>query len=88
MKLFLSFAIAVGAWRTSCAADYGIDCSFPVKSAEFRCGNLLGDRKTIYDKYMQGCREHAGPKKASMCDSNEQERFEMSKNQPRSMVVS
>jgi hypothetical protein len=69
------------------AVDYGVDCSFPVKSTELRCGNLLGDRKKVYEEYMRGCREHAGPKRASMCDRNELDRFDMSTNQPRSMVV-
>jgi hypothetical protein len=63
------------------AVDYGVDCSFPVKSTELRCGNLLGDRKKVYEEYMRGCREHAGPKRASMCDRNELDRFDMSTNQ-------
>jgi hypothetical protein len=35
-------------------ADYGVDCSFPVHTTDFRCGNLLGDRKKFYEEYMQG----------------------------------
>ena len=67
-------------------ADYGLDCSFPIHGVESSCGDLLGDRKAIYDEYMQGCREKWGAKGAKRCDSNERDRLEMSKRQPQSMV--
>jgi hypothetical protein len=67
-------------------ATYGVDCSFPIHSKEFRCGNLLGDRKKVYDKFMEGCREFYG-NKGKRCDSTEEDRLEMSLRQPQSMVV-
>jgi prolyl 4-hydroxylase len=67
-------------------ANYGVDCSFPIHSKEFRCGNLLGDRKKIYDDFMEGCRKFYG-NKGKRCDSTEQDRLEMSLRQPQSMVV-
>jgi hypothetical protein len=68
-------------------ADYGVDCSFPIHSKEFTCGNLLGDRKKVYEDFMDGCRKRYGSK-ASRCDSTEDDRIEMSLRQPQSMVVS
>jgi hypothetical protein len=68
-------------------ATYGVDCSFPIHSKEFRCGNLLGDRKKVYDEYMEGCREFYGSK-GKRCSPNEEDRLEMSLRQPQSMVVS
>ena len=35
-------------------AQYGVDCSFPVHRSEIRCGDFLGDRKTIYEEFMEG----------------------------------
>lgn len=67
-------------------ADYGVDCSFPIHSKEWKCGGLLGDRKKIYEDFMQSCRDHYGPKKGIRCDSTEDDRIEMSVRQPRSMV--
>jgi prolyl 4-hydroxylase len=69
-------------------ADYGVDCSFPIHSTDLQCGDLLGDRKSVYEEYMQGCREHWGEKGAKRCNSNEQDRLAMSRRQPQSMVVS
>jgi hypothetical protein len=68
-------------------ADYGVDCSFPIHSKDLSCGNLLGDRKKVYDDFMEGCRKFYG-KKGDRCDSTEDDRIEMSKRQPMSMVVS
>lgn len=67
---------------------YGVDCSFPIHSLDFKCGDLLGDRKAVYEEYMQGCREKWGEKGARRCDQNEADRIEMSLRQPQSMVVS
>ena len=69
-------------------ADFGLDCSFPIQNYESSCGDLLGDRKAIYDEYMQGCREKWGKKGAARCDANEEDRLAMSRRQPQSMVVS
>lgn len=71
--------------NTVVVADYGVDCSFPVHSKELRCGNRLGDRKKVYEEFMQGCRDFYG-KRASMCDAIENDRIEMSIRQPQSMV--
>jgi hypothetical protein len=68
-------------------ADYGVDCSWPVHSTDFSCGDLLGDRKKIYDEYMDDCREKWGKKGATRCDSNEQDRLEVNRRQPQGMVV-
>ena len=73
---------------TSHAADYGVDCSWPIHSEELSCGDLLGDRKAIYEDYMDGCRKHWGEKGAKRCNANEVDRLEMSIKQPQSMVVS
>lgn len=69
------------------AADYGLDCSFPIQNHEMSCGDLLGDRQKVYDNFMEGCRRFYGSKAAS-CDSYENDRIEMSYRQPQSMVVS
>jgi hypothetical protein len=66
---------------------FGVDCSWPVHSLEWRCGDLLGDRKSVYENFMEGCRQHFG-KKGSRCDTTERDRIEMSVRQPQSMVVS
>ena len=65
-------------------ADYGLDCSFPIQSTDLKCGNLLGDRKAVYEKYMKGCYKEYGKE---ACDSYEGDRLEMSIRQPQSMVV-
>ena len=70
------------------AADYGVDCSFPIHSVKSSCGNLLGDRRAVYEEYMKGCREKWGASGARRCDSNELDRLEMSRRQPQSMHVS
>lgn len=67
-------------------SDYGLDCSWPIHSMESTCGDQLGDRKSIYEDYMQGCREKWGEKGAKRCDANEQDRLQMSRRQPQSMV--
>ena len=67
------------------AADYGLDCSFPIHSKDLSCGDLLGDRKAFYENYIEGCRQHYG-KKGSRCDTTEKDRIIMSQRQPRSMV--
>mmetsp|Transcript_12472 Transcript_12472/g.34630 ORF Transcript_12472/g.34630 Transcript_12472/m.34630 type:complete len:441 (+) Transcript_12472:350-1672(+) len=70
-------------------ADYGVDCSFPIHSKEFKCDYEkygLGDRKKFYEDFMQGCRDYYGPRKAIRCDTTEEDRIEMSIRQPQSMV--
>jgi hypothetical protein len=66
---------------------YGVDCSFPVFDRDLSgCGDILGDRQSFYEEYMQGCRDHFGSK-AHRCDTTEQDRLDMSRRQPQSMVV-
>lgn len=67
------------------AADYGVDCSFPIHSKDFKCGDVLGDRKKFYEDFMEGCRKFYGDK-ASRCDRTEEDRIIMSQRQPQSMV--
>ena len=54
---------------------------------------VLGDRKKVYDDYIQGCRdywnkEYGSEQGAMACDGFEKDRFVQSLTQPRSMVVS
>ena len=85
MFLRITSLFLVAAASTVLAADYGLDCSFPIHSTDLSCGDLLGDRKAFYEDYVEGCRQHYG-KKGSRCDITEQERLKMSQRQPRSMV--
>ncbi|KAG7368599.1 ankyrin repeat domain protein [Nitzschia inconspicua] len=71
---------------TANAADFGLDCSWPIHSTDWKCGDLLGDRQVVYDHYMQGCREKWGTQGAKRCDANEADRLEMTRRQPQSMV--
>ena len=94
MMLFQSFLLCVVLATNSIVVlsaendeGYGLDCSFPIHSKKFSCGDLLGDRKAVYEEYMQGCREQWGAKGAARCDANEKDRLEMSRRQARSMVV-
>eukprot|EP00934_Nitzschia_sp_Nitz4_P008613 Nitzschia sp. Nitz4//scaffold43_size134323//64785//66265//NITZ4_003300-RA/size134323-augustus-gene-0.235-mRNA-1//-1//CDS//3329551951//8603//frame0 len=88
MKLFQFVYLAVLVACTTMVAgeDYGVDCSFPIHGLESSCGDLLGDRKAIYDEYMDGCRKKWGRKGALRCDEGEADRLEMSRRQPQSMV--
>jgi prolyl 4-hydroxylase len=80
--LFVSMAINVISGQE---VQYGVDCSFPIHSKEFRCGNILGDQKKKYDDFMDGCRKYYGDK-GNRCDDTEDERIEMSIRQPQSMI--
>jgi hypothetical protein len=80
-------ALSVGASEDDNGADYGVDCSWPVHSTDFSCGDLLGDRKKVYDEYMDGCRAKWGKKGAARCDENEQTRLSTNRRQPQGMVV-
>jgi prolyl 4-hydroxylase len=72
-------------FQTTCGAEYGVDCSFPIHSKEWKCGDLLGDRKNLYESFMEGCRKKYG-KQGFRCDLTEDDRIEMSRRQPMSMV--
>jgi hypothetical protein len=55
LSLFLSALVMSGEnLAAGDQAEYGVDCSFPVHTTELRCGDLLGDRKSFYEEYMQG----------------------------------
>jgi prolyl 4-hydroxylase len=82
--------LLVSSWSlgptSSVATDgYGVDCSFPIHSTDFKCGDLLGDRKSVYEDYMQGCRDFYGHR-GNRCDSTEADRLDMSLRQPQSMT--
>ena len=62
---------------------YGVDCTFPIHYKNLRCGDILGDRKTIYEDYMQGCYDAFGK---DICDDYEDDRIAMSLRQPAGMV--
>ena len=89
MKYLVALALLLSGHLTLAddTPNYGVDCSFPIHYKEFRCGDILGDRKAFYEKYMQGCRDYYG-KKAYLCDVTEEDRLKMSLKQPQSMVVS
>jgi prolyl 4-hydroxylase len=87
-SLFLLTIFRVAISVANAQGDYGVDCSWPIHSEEFKCGDLLGDREAVYDEYMEGCRQKWGKKGAARCDSNEGDRVEMSLRQPQSMFVS
>ncbi|CAB9496503.1 Ankyrin Repeat [Seminavis robusta] len=46
----------------------------------------FGDRQTAYDKLIQGCDDHYGPKNGFRCYENEKDRIAMNLRQPQSMV--
>ena len=65
MLRFLTLSLL--AFASVRGADYGLDCSFPIQNFELSCGDVLGDRKAVYDDFMEGCREFYGSK-ANRCD--------------------
>jgi hypothetical protein len=78
---------ATGISAQSLNEDYGVDVSFPIHNLEMKDGPL-GNRRKVYDEFMNGCREHYGKKKANRCDVGEAGRLEMTLRQAQSMVVS
>jgi hypothetical protein len=86
--LFFAAIFGIVASVSDAQGEYGLDCSWPIKSTDMKCGDLLADRKAIYEEYMNGCRENWGERGAKRCNAAEAERLDMSVNQPRSMVVS
>lgn len=84
--LMLAAALVVVADNGVSVGDYGVDCTFPIHHADnWKCDQFR-HRKAVYEEFMQGCRDNVG-KKASACDRTEEDRLEMSLNQPQSMVV-
>ena len=87
--LFASFGVALSTSEVNgTGGGYGIDCSWPIHSKEDKCNGLLGDRKTVYEEYLDGCRKQWGTKGAKRCDANEEDRLDMTIRQAQSMVVS
>lgn len=64
-------------------SPYGVDCTFPIHHKNLRCGNLLGDRKKVYEDYMQGCYDAFGE---DICEDYENDRIAMSLRQPAGML--
>jgi prolyl 4-hydroxylase len=88
MFRFLSSSLLLACLAVQCQSvedSYGVDCSWPVHSKEFKCGDLLGDRQKAYNDFMDGCRKQYGTK-GNRCDSVEDDRLNMSLRQPQSMV--
>jgi hypothetical protein len=50
------------------------------------CGNLLGDRQSIYQEYMDGCSEFYGVDRAELCDETEDDRIQMNRMQPKTQA--
>ena len=63
---------------------YDFDNSWAIKSDTL--SDLFGDKQALYDKYMEDCREAAGPEAAMYsCDAGEQQRLRMNRLQPAGM---
>ncbi len=70
------------------AVEYGLDVSFAQTSEHVNTTvQVLGDRKKVYEDYIQGCRDY-WVEKSFLCDASEGERFNRNIVQPQSMVVS
>jgi len=92
MKLLLqSFALvalilptqSVSVTDENKGTPYGVDCTFPIHHKNLRCGDLLGDRSSVYEEYMQGCYDKFDQ---HVCDDYENDRISMSLRQPAGMV--
>lgn len=79
-------SLLVAATLVAAQAEYGVDVSFPVHRLQLKDGPL-GNRKPLYEDFMEGCRKHYG-RKGGRCDDGERDRVEMSLRQAQSMVVS
>lgn len=62
---------------------YGVDRSWPMHYSEW--SPLNEERRAAYEEYMKGCREAYGDK-GYLCDSNEEDRIEMTLRQPQSTL--
>jgi len=86
LALLAAATASVAAQSGVAVNDYGVDCTFPIHSKEFRCDHQFADdRKQAYLDFMQGCREHYSSKGARRCDTTEEDRINMSIRQPQSM---
>jgi prolyl 4-hydroxylase len=65
---------------------HNLDPSLPTPEEHFgREVQYLGDKQTFYDKLIEGCVTHYGPK-GHICQETEDERIAMNLRQPQSMV--
>ena len=69
--------------------EYGVDYSFPMHRHKISINstNIFSsnnDRQTVYDEYLQGCRDKY-PDHAGICEDTEEGRIDMNFNQPQSM---
>ena len=79
-------SVIVSAERNSLDQEiYGFDTSWAIKSHEV--SDLLGDKQTLYDSFIEGCRDAAGSlgKGMAVCDGGEDHRILMNNFQPMSM---
>lgn len=76
--------LAVLTLSSSEAAEYGLGCSFPMENEEFTCDkDLLGDRRSVYRTYLEGCIQFFGN---AACDQEESRRIQDNAIKPQSMV--
>jgi len=64
--------------------SYGLDVSLPIQRAVSTNYQPLGDRRAVYLKHLQGCR-NAYPHQPESCDHYEYHRMLMNLRQPVSM---
>lgn len=62
---------------------FGVDRSWPMHYAQWK--PLSEERQQEYDEFMQGCRDHYA-EKGHLCDTNEEDRIDMTLRQAQSMV--
>ena len=80
---FLTLSVLGAFSAADAAASYGVDCSMPIHNVEFgSCGDLLGDRQTLYKEFMDGCREQFGFR----CGQTEFQRIKQMRRQPQSLL--
>lgn len=60
------------------------DASWAIFSTDI--SDMLGNKKAIYDAFMNGCRESAGTKAKHLCDDAEMSRINLIREQPNSIV--
>lgn len=66
--------------------SYGVDVSFPVHYLTFANDQPLGNRRKLYEDFLDGCREYY-PDAPDSCNLTEEDRVAMSVRQPASMQV-
>ena len=66
--------------------SYGVDVSFPVHHLTFAQDEPIGNRRKLYEEFLNGCRAYY-PDAPESCDLTEEDRVKMSIRQPASMQV-